>query len=261
MNPGVSFIVRCRNEEEYLYNSLMSLSGLDIPHEIIVILHLCTDRSKEIAEKLQATGMPIKIVEYNEEVSRAGYETLVTPASSKHSIVQYLKYAYSLAQYNWIFKWDADFVATGPLLNFLEYDLILDEETPVRFRLGCELGTDALNAEFYLFNCLVDVQKYMFWEVPVFADGAINHDFSQLRIKSVSYKTLKEYWEARPWFKAHPSTVEELVLAVNYDYIVSLVGEEPLGLARASNPECDGKLSALLQVQEHLLEKGISFYS
>ena len=49
---GISFIIKVRNEETTLEQCIRSLFPLTVPHEIIVILHCCTDRSKEIAETL-----------------------------------------------------------------------------------------------------------------------------------------------------------------------------------------------------------------
>ena len=78
--PGISFILRARNEEAYLTQSLTSLLSLTIPHEIVIILHKCTDQSKDIALDAQAKGGQIRIYETDHSLSKAGYETLATPA-------------------------------------------------------------------------------------------------------------------------------------------------------------------------------------
>jgi len=147
---GVSFIVRVRNEEQTLEQSLRSLSGLTIPHEIIVILHLCTDRSKEIAEKLKAE-LPIQIKEYKIKTSRAGYETMATDASSEHSLMTYYNWALSHANHVWIVKWDADYHATPELLEYFNMKKWKkpQQSTAISFDSKSE---DGINTEPFLFS-------------------------------------------------------------------------------------------------------------
>lgn len=255
---GVSFVIRCRNEAEYLRKNLASLAYLEIPHEIIIVLHLCTDASREIAEEFQALGLPIRIVEYNIEVSRAGYETLATSADSPHSLMTYYKFCYALAEYNWIFKWDADFKATSGLIYFLETELNLDEFWPLVYKIGCDLGGETTNAERYLFNHLEDIQKYIFWEVPVFNSHADIDELKYIKINSISYKVLKDYWDHKPWFSKRYSGTAEMV---SYEIIHAMCGPEPKGAARASNPECDPLFTNVLEKQTMLEKLGIKLYS
>ena len=129
---GISFIVRIRNEEATLTRSVRSLISLTIPHEIVLILHRCTDRSPSIAFGLAKENPHVRIVTYDHVVSRAGYETLVTDAKSDHSFVQYSNWCAEQAQYPWMFRWDADFVMTRPLLDYIN----LQEWTPKNMRIG-----------------------------------------------------------------------------------------------------------------------------
>lgn len=116
---GISFIVRIRDEEDVLYDSISSLKALTIPHEIILILHLCIDSSPQIAEKLANENPNIRVIFYNHEVSKAGYETLATDADSDHSFVKYSNWCFNLKKYPWVFKWDADFLSSEGLIKFL----------------------------------------------------------------------------------------------------------------------------------------------
>ena len=109
-DAGISFIVRIRNEEKVLARSIRSLVSLTIPHEIILILHQCTDKSPEIAATLATENPHVRILTYNHTVSRAGYETLATDASSDHSFVRYSNWCREQARHPWMFRWDADFV-------------------------------------------------------------------------------------------------------------------------------------------------------
>jgi glycosyltransferase involved in cell wall biosynthesis len=229
--PGVSFVVRARNEEDHLGACLASLKDVTIPHEIVVILHLCTDRSKEIALAAAET-QPVRIIEYNRPVSRAGYEMLMTPASHESSLVQFYNFCFSQARYVWQFKWDADFFASPELVTFLNTELDVAETTPVTYRVPCCLGDDKTTAERYLFNCLSGYGKYVFWEIPVFAP----HQQRVLSccIKSLPPSTVKTYWDDKPWFADGVDTVME----IRYNNLVRVLGPEPKAMARTSNPEC-----------------------
>jgi hypothetical protein len=49
---------------------------------------------------------------------------------------------------------------------------------------------------------------------------------------------MKQYWVKQPWFYTDKSE-EAKQIKNRYEMVVSEFGEEPKGLARASNPECD----------------------
>ena len=120
-SPGISFVVRARNEEATLPASLQSLQNFTFPHEVIVVLHRCNDRSLEIARSFPNT----KVFEFDRPISRAGFETLITPVTSPHSIMSYCEWAFSKGTHLWTFKWDADFIATPELVEFLGSSQIL----------------------------------------------------------------------------------------------------------------------------------------
>jgi glycosyltransferase involved in cell wall biosynthesis len=86
---GISFIIRARNEEATLEESIRSLLEVTVPKEIIVILHLCTDSSQAIATRLASENSCIRVYTYDVEISRAGYETLATDTNSPHSLMTY----------------------------------------------------------------------------------------------------------------------------------------------------------------------------
>jgi cellulose synthase/poly-beta-1,6-N-acetylglucosamine synthase-like glycosyltransferase len=136
---GVSFMVRARDEEQTLEACVRSLLPLRIPMEIVVVLHRCTDGSAGIVEGLAREDERIRVYEYHEELSRAGYETLATSAGSRHSIVAYDNWCFAKTRLPWVFKWDADFVCTDELRAFL--DDFLDAYN--RFAPDAEVRVDA----------------------------------------------------------------------------------------------------------------------
>jgi cellulose synthase/poly-beta-1,6-N-acetylglucosamine synthase-like glycosyltransferase len=255
--PGVSFIVRVRNEEAYLAQNLASLRALLIPHEIIIILHQCTDGSKAIAERARAHGQPVRIHEYNQSVSRAGYETLVTPENHPASFVTYIKYCFSHARYNWLFKWDADFTATPSLIKFLNRELVLEEVAPIAYRIACRLGAEGpLNHEFYLFNCLLHYKKHLFWEYPYFTQGCKKLARKDVIIESIPPTVLKEYWRAPAWF-ATEDTDDAKRIQAHYERLVGICGPEPMASARASCPENDAVWKNVMAHIKELRSVGI----
>lgn len=236
---GISFVVRARNESQNLVKSIESLSGLQIPHEINVVLHRCTDDSKQVLQKLQQQNPNIHIFENETHVSRAGYETYITPAHHPNSLTTYSKFCFDTANYNWIFRWDADFFATPALVEFLnQLDL---QHTPLtKYKIPCKLGDEIFNTEIYLSNCLVGIGKHMFWETYLHDGAALEVTLQPpCIINSVSLDNLKSYWQqTMPWFVG----VDD-ALTTAYNKLVSSWGPEPHGMARASNSQSDAYIA------------------
>ena len=228
---GISFIVRARNEEQLLEQSLQSLKGITIPHEIIIILHMCTDRSKEIAERL-SNELPIKIIEYNIPVSRAGYENMVTDSTSCHSLVSYYNWSFSHSNYIWKFKWDADFIASPEMRAYLNTNIWGKGPSIKIFFIA--KSPDADNSEGYLFRGNFMYKKYFFWE---FLEGEYQDTHTGISIEHASkLSDLKSYWNEQPWFFNWDSD-EARTIFKRYKSLCAICGDELRGQARASNPE------------------------
>lgn len=249
--PGISFILRARNEEAYLAQSLASLSGLTVAHEIVVILHKCTDKSMAIALEAQAKGQPIRIYDTDINISKAGYENLATPVNYNESLASFYSKCFSLGQYNWLFKWDADFVASPELLTFFNTELPLDKVEPVRYLIPCQMSETVINKETYLFNCLACYKKYIFWEIPAFSGGSEIKEIGA-RIFTIPHTILKEYWKEPPWFIGKNTFLES-----RYKKIVELCGPEPVGASRAQCKDCEGPYFNVLQMKDQLESLGI----
>ena len=249
--PGVSFILRVRNEEDLLKLSLAALKKVTIPHEIVVICHLCTDGSRQVAEDAKRGGQPIRIYDYTFPISRAGYETLITPVNHPCSLAYYYNWCFSHAEYNWMFKWDADFEASPELIEFLNTELILDEKTPIRYHIPCEMEPGVVNPENYLYNCLVGFKKYIFWECPSFKQGAQQKSI-QAKIQTIPCTVLKPYWRLPAWFDGKDEQLSDLLKKV-----VEMCGPEPPGASRAQCKDCDPLYFNVTRNQEKLKGLGI----
>lgn len=238
---GISFLVRCRNEEATLQQSLDSLKALTIPHEIVVILHRCTDRSADIAATAADTNPNIRIYTYDTEVSVAGYQSLATDFKSPHSFMTYCNWCLAKTTRAWTFKWDADFIAPATLVDYLNGCLWAHIHGSKQIILHAKDET-AKNYEPYLSCGLNAYGKYMFWEVPLYVPPT-----ESTRLDAAIYiehasklATMKSYWTEprRPWFETEQSE-EAATVKARMDRLTADFGPEPQGMARASNPACD----------------------
>jgi len=212
-----------------------------------------------IVSKLKSEGYPIRIVEYNGELSRAGFETLITPADHPASLMSYYDFCFSHANYNWIMKWDADFSCSRGLLEFLNsLDMAIAE--PLVYRIGCVLGDkDTINYENYLTNNLSHFGKHIFWEVPYYSKHCQIIELKEQLIFSISNKVLKNYWKNTPWFSEKETIDKEL--HDRYMKAVEILGPEPRGLARAKSTESDRLYYEVVKNESSLAANNIHLYA
>ena len=226
-------MVRARNEENIIRESLESLKGLTIPYEIIVVLHLCTDSTEEIVKSIDNPN--IQIFHYNEEVSRAGYECFVTEPESKHSIMTYYNFCKNKTSYPWIFKWDADMVAKPELIDFINSKTW--EKKNINYIIGWENSTTSAY-EPYLMGSLMSYGKHYFWEVPIFYEIEEQITLGPW-IKHVSeFDNMKSYWKNKPWYETEDSD-EARIVKERIQILNDKIGPEIQGMARANCKDCD----------------------
>lgn len=266
MKEGISFIVRIRDEEDLLETSIRSLFQLKIPHEILLILHICKDRSKEIAEMLALENPNIRILEYDVPISRPGYETLCTDKYSPHSLVTYYTWCYQQALYPWKFKWDADFISTPELIDYINncrwcedltksHELFIHADSPDGHR----------NTERYIVSGEFTFEKYWFWEfvemkppvTKLYTNVAVLHQ------SPLSQK--KKYWDSPSWFLDHvylnknPEHHDESIKVLKrYVNLIELCGPEINAQARASNPDSAIVFNKVLEKKNELYKVGIN---
>lgn len=233
---GISFLVRVKNEEKTLQRSIESLQSLSIPHEIVIVLHLCTDRSEEIAENMAKKNDKIKVFKYEHEISRAGYESLATDKTSSHHLVTYNNWCNNKSKYAWNFKWDSDFIASKALIDFLNQST-WSKQNKI-YKISCK-NDEHINKEPYLTSGLFYYDKYLFWEVLVFSSNseniALDDDMSILHESFLG--EVKSYWFNDPWFLTEESE-EAIIVRNRIKKLTDEFGPEPVGMARASNPVC-----------------------
>lgn len=233
---GISFLIRVRNEEKTIYTAINCLLQLTIPIEIVVILHCCTDASESIVRSFNDNR--IHIYTYSILISRAGYETLATDANSPHSIVSYYNWCFAKANMPWIFKWDADFIATPNLINYLEsrsWEYNLEKISFIA------TNSTSNNCEYYLACGQIGYKKKVCWECPFYCKDIVSTETNISIHHSSELSELKEYWNESPWY-LNSDNSDALLVKLRMELLVNEFGPEPKGGARASNPEYNYKL-------------------
>lgn len=255
---GISFICRIKNEEANLEANIKSLLPITISYEIIIVLNNCTDGSEPIAMKY-AEQYPdiVKVHHYDIILSRPGYENLVTDTDSPHSLSSYYNFCFGKRQYQWVMKWDGDFIASPSLIEFINTysDFTRDCQEATIIRIAA-VNSDSRNFEPYLFNCLLKYNKYIFWEIPTHTGLPKTIDLPHEIHHNSLLKDMKSYWLLDPWF-FNDDSPEANTLKSKYQYLVDRYGSEPRGACRASNPECDSIFMAIRCDEQHLAEAGI----
>jgi len=234
---GISFIVRVRNEEKNLEQCIRSLFTLTMPHEINIILNSCTDRSEEIAKKLAEENKNINIFTYTKKLSRAGYETLATDIDSEHSFINFSNFCFKTGTYPWSFRWDADFIASTELINFLNSKEWIYEKA---YYLITYKSNNLSSLEIYLSCATICYVKHLFWETICYLDAATRYtlDNSIYINHNSELSEVKPYWTEEPWYLTEDSD-EARVVKNRIEQLTAEFGKEPVGMARALNPECD----------------------
>jgi glycosyltransferase involved in cell wall biosynthesis len=234
---GISFIVRVRNEEKNIEECIRSLFNLTIPHEINIILHCCTDNTESIVKRLSEENSNINIYKYDKKLSRAGYENLATDATSDHSFVKYSNYCFKTGKYCWLFKWDADFIASPELIKFFNSKSWVYENA--YYIINYKMKNTS-SAEIYLFCPFLHYTKHLFWEVIVYNGNSSRYvlDNSCFLYHKSELDSIKSYWFDEPWYITEDSD-EARVVKKRIEQLTQDFGKEPTGMARALNPECD----------------------
>jgi len=158
--------------------------------------------------------------------------------NSIHSFIYYNNWTLNKTKYLWKFKWDADFIASDKLIEYLNI-FNYENDIPTVIIMNSK-NSDSDNKESYLTNCPFYYTKYIFWETFMYTSTYNIIELSNdIYIEHASLLCdLKSYWKNTPWFFL--SNDEEAINVRNrYIKLVNDFGPEPIGMARASNPKCD----------------------
>jgi glycosyltransferase involved in cell wall biosynthesis len=109
LNPGISLIIRAKNEELNVSKCIESI--VDLVDEIIFVDNGSTDNTYKMVEGYSKIYENIKLYKYNIKVTRAGEDhKLAMQRDDKNTLGLFYNWCLSKAKYYNVFKWDADFI-------------------------------------------------------------------------------------------------------------------------------------------------------
>ena len=173
MRPtGLSAFVRCKNEEEYIVASIMSIYR--IVDEIVVILNNSTDRTRALIEGLLHDHPKIRLLEYSNECSPIGpgyYESVI--AKPETSIARYYNWCLEQTSFSHVCKWDGDMIAT-PV--FEQVRTLIESSDVVLFDGYDVLGQDTTDLEPRIFRYDPARTRYVDWDLY----EILEHDYAKV---------------------------------------------------------------------------------
>jgi glycosyltransferase involved in cell wall biosynthesis len=200
MRPiGLSAILRCKNEEEFIVSSI--LSTYRVFDEIIVILNNSTDRTRGLVDVLARDHAKIRLLDYFVEISPSGsnyYENL--RARPESSSAKFYNWCMEQTSFSHVCKWDGDMVATR---EFERVRALVDSSDVVIFDGYDVLGEHTTDPEPRIFKYDPERAKY----VDLDFYQALEHSYTKVSYMEqkcyVHMKLLKKEWLRRRW--SHPS--------------------------------------------------------
>jgi glycosyltransferase involved in cell wall biosynthesis len=109
--PGVSALLRIKNEETKIYYCLRSI--YDLFREIVIVDNGSTDKTLQIIcdfRKREDMENKIKIYFYPFKIAPYGKQHVNTPEHSVHNFTYYSNWALSQCSHKYVCKWDGDMV-------------------------------------------------------------------------------------------------------------------------------------------------------
>lgn len=209
---GISFLVKSCDEPT-LIESVTSLKDIHVPHEIVVIVHHCMGVRNQTSfdQAMRLHGIQnLSIYEYSTQISRPGYETLVTDPHSEHSLIRYFNWALEKTRHKWVVKWDADFLMTPALAAWIQTHLSLWSRTNEVVVLEAK-NEHASEINPYFSSCITHYVKDIFYEMAhqqIIPTTHVQHNLvgSEVFIYHKSDpRIIKPYWLAQPWFEKEES--------------------------------------------------------
>lgn len=240
--PGISFIMRAKNEERTIGLALDSLRQLKIPYEVNVVLNQCEDETEQEVNTREDGGQNINIYHYPFQLGKTGLENVCTPVTSVHSTIWLLNWILMKGEFEYTFRWDADFIMTGALADELEDFLKGDNHLANISAIFSDTGK--ANTEPYLWsNSMIPrYARYSLWHITRFGDNV--HSTTTLQGKIIHDSPLKEiksYWNTRPWWELDSEEHKELKNSAKekYENLKKVIGDDCTTSGRASCPKSE----------------------
>jgi hypothetical protein len=192
---GISAFLRCRNEEEFIVASILSVYR--VFDEIVVVLNRSTDRTRELVEDLMTDHPKIRLHDYDFDCAPAGggYFELVQ-ANPERSLARYYNWCLEQTSFSHACKWDGDMIAL-PLFEGVR-DLIAANDV-VAFDGYDVLGKPTVSCEPRIFRYDPGHTRYVDWDLY----EVLMHDYPRVATFEpkcyLHMKLVKRDWVHREW--------------------------------------------------------------
>ena len=192
---GISAFVRCKNEEEYIVASLMSVAR--IFDEILVILNQSTDRTHELVRELAARQPRIRLIAYDNKCAAVGPGYLENVrANPDCSLARFYNWCIEQTTFSHVCKWDGDMIALPTIEQVRD---LINSNDVVAFDGYDVLGESTTNFEPRIFRFDPEHAKYVDWDLY----EILTHEYTSVtRVEEKCYlhmKLLKKDWIHRPF--------------------------------------------------------------
>jgi glycosyltransferase involved in cell wall biosynthesis len=192
---GLSAIVRCKNEEEYIAASL--LSAYRVFDELVVVLNDSTDRTREILDDLRTTYTKIRVLTYDQPCSQAGVGYLDNVRTNpESSLARYYNWSFAQARFSHVCKWDGDMIAL-PALRQLRP--LLENCDVILFDGYDAVGEHTTEIEARVFRYDANRTRYIDWDLYEVLQHDYTNSFCIAEKCYVHMKLVKKEWLHKPW--------------------------------------------------------------
>jgi glycosyltransferase involved in cell wall biosynthesis len=196
MRPiGLSAVMRCKNEEEYVVASILSIYR--IFDEIVVVLNNSTDQTRKLIEDLLYNHPKIRLLEYANECSPIGPDYCERVlAKPEASLAKYYNWCLDQTSFSHVCKWDGDMIAT-PV--FEQVRALIKSSDVVMFDGYDVLGKDTTDFEARIFKYDPARARYVDWDLY----EVLEHDYAKISIVReqcyLHMKLVKKDWINKEW--------------------------------------------------------------
>jgi glycosyltransferase involved in cell wall biosynthesis len=181
---GLSAFVRCKNEEEYIVASLVSIYR--IFDEIVVILNNSTDQTREFVSALMTDRPRIKLIEYPNTCESIGHGYAERVGRNPEgSLARYYNWCLDQTNFSHVCKWDGDMIAT-PL--FEQVRTLIANHDVVMFDGHDVIGEHTTDLEARIFRYDPTRARYLDWDLY----EILQHDYTRIaRLEHKCYLHMK----------------------------------------------------------------------
>lgn len=192
---GLSAFLRCRNEEEYIVASILSVYR--VFDEIVVILNRSTDGTRDLVQDLMTDHPKIRLLEYEFDCAPAGVGYLeAVKENADRSLARYYNWCLSQTTFSHVCKWDGDMIGIPPIEGVRA---LIERHDVVSIDGYDVLGRPTVNYEPRIFRYDPEHTKYVDWDLYEVLKHEYAHVVPLEQKCYVHMKLVKRDWVHKEW--------------------------------------------------------------